>query len=66
MSNQKPCIVGYACGLVLENTRGGGFKAPCLTTELAHRTNSYGLPHVLVYEYIEPEQMTIEDTDGIL
>lgn len=52
MSNQKPCIVGYACGLVLENT--GGRKAPCLTTELAQRTNSYGLPHVLVYEYMIP------------
>ena len=29
----------------------GGGKYNCLTTEIAHRTNSYGLPHVLtIYE----------------
>ena len=28
-----------------------GGKYNCLTTEIAHRTNSYGLPHVLtIYE----------------
>ena len=34
---QKACI-----------SSGGGCKYNCLTTEIAHRTNSYGLPHVLI------------------
>ena len=43
---QIPIIQGYKKPLTLV-----GGKYGCLTTELAHRTNSYGLPHVLeLYE----------------
>lgn len=42
-----PVLVGYKCGVTPPPENG---KAPTLTTELAHRTNSYGLPHVLIFE----------------
>lgn len=38
-----PIIQGYKKPITL--VEGG--KYGCLTTELAHQTNSYGLPHVL-------------------
>lgn len=38
-------LVGAEIGVEM-----GGDKAPCLTTEYAHRWNSYGLQHVIVVE----------------
>ena len=41
-----PIVQGYKKPITLM-----GERCPCLTTELAHRTNSFGLPHVMeVYE----------------
>lgn len=38
-------LVGAEIGVEM-----GGVKSPCLTTEYAHRWNSYGLVHVMEYE----------------
>ena len=38
-------LVGAEIGAAM-----GWDKAPCLTTEYAHRWNSYGLQHVMVIE----------------
>ncbi len=54
-----PIIQGYKRPLTLI----GGGKVRCLTTELAHRTNSYGLTHVL--EIFESDNSR-NDTDIIL
>lgn len=40
-------LVGAEIGVAI-----GGGKTPCLTTEYAHRWNSYGLQHVMDIEYI--------------
>lgn len=40
-------LVGAEIGVAI-----GGVKTPCLTTEYAHRWNSYGLQHVMDIEYI--------------
>lgn len=40
-------LVGAEIGVVV-----GGGKTPCITTEYAHRWNSYGLQHVMEIEYI--------------
>ena len=39
-------LVGAEIGVIM----GGGQKSPCLTTEYAHRWNSYGLQHVMEIE----------------
>ena len=44
---KKLCLVGYKIGIVTTPPQD---KVQCLTTELAHRTNSFGLPHILEYE----------------
>ena len=45
----KPVMVGYRCGIDKPPENN---KAPALTTEMAHRTNSYGLLHILEYEEV--------------
>lgn len=47
-------LVGAEIGVV----GGRGQKSPCLTTEYAHRWNSYGLQHVMeIEEYEECDRM---------
>jgi hypothetical protein len=41
-------LVGQKNGI--EVSGGGCSKSLCLTTEYAHRWNSYGLVHILYYE----------------
>lgn len=48
--DKMPVLVGYKCGVTPPPCNG---KAPTLTTVLAHRTNSYGLLHVMVYEKVK-------------
>lgn len=48
--DKYPVLVGYKCGVTPPPCNG---KSSTLTTELAHRTNSYGLPHVMVYEKVK-------------
>lgn len=43
----QPIMKGYEKGISPPPSNG---KAPALTTEYAHRTNTYGLIHVLIYE----------------
>ena len=40
-------LVGYKIGAT---PPPNSEKIGCLTTEIAHRTNSYGLPHIIEYE----------------
>ena len=47
MKRFKPIMKGYEKGISLPPSNG---NAPALTTEYAHRTNTYGLIHVLIYE----------------
>lgn len=47
MKKREQIIKGYKCGLKPPPHPN---KVGCLTTEMAHRTNSYGLPHVIEYE----------------
>lgn len=47
MKKYEPIMKGYKIGLAALPTNN---KAPTLTTEYAHRTNSYGLLHVMIYE----------------
>jgi len=48
MKVRELIIKGYKCGLKPPHHNPN--KVGCLTTELAHRTNSYGLPHIIEYE----------------
>ena len=52
----NPVIVDYRCGV--EYLHSKNQKAPTLTTEMAHRTNSYGLLHILEYEEIAENKCT--------
>ena len=47
MKRLQPIMKGYEKGISPPPSNG---KAPALTTEYAHRTNTYGLIHVLIYE----------------
>lgn len=40
-------MVGQRCGIEILPGSNDRHKAPCLTTEYAHRWNSYGLVHIL-------------------
>lgn len=52
--DKYPVLVGYKCGVTPPPCNG---KSPTLTTELAHRTNSYGLLHVLIFETIYEKEL---------
>jgi hypothetical protein len=47
MKRLQPIMKGYEKGITPPPANG---KSPALTTEYAHRTNTYGLIHVLIYE----------------
>jgi hypothetical protein len=53
----KPVMVGYRCGIDKPPENN---KAPALTTEMAHRTNSYGLLHILEYEEVFEDKRSHE------